>query len=173
MNQKKPLGKRQLFYLWCALACAVVAIDQFTKMLVVDYFKHAGQALELTSFFNLVRAHNTGAAFSFLANAGGWQQWFFVGLAGIVSVIILTMLYKYSNQRLFCLGLSAVLGGAIGNVVDRIHYGYVVDFLDFHLADMHFPAFNVADIGITVGVAIIIVHELLQMRKDRKAAKAP
>lgn len=165
------MSKKQLFYLWCALACAIVAADQYTKMLVLEHFPSLGGGITLTSFFNLIRAHNTGAAFSFLASAGGWQQWFFIGLATIVSVIILVMLWKHSTQRLSSLGLSCILGGAIGNVTDRISHGYVVDFLDFHLGARHFPAFNLADIAITTGVAIVILHELIQMVKEKNIAK--
>ena len=171
MNTKKTLGKKQLFYLWCALACAIIALDQYTKLLVIEHFPHEGGVITITSFFNLVRAHNTGAAFSFLSNAGGWQQWLFIGLAGIVAIIILTMLWSHSTQRFLSLGLSGIMAGAIGNVIDRINHGYVVDFLDFHLGARHFPAFNVADIGITVGVAIVILHELVQMIKEKKNIK--
>jgi signal peptidase II len=119
----------------------------------------------VSSFFNLVRVHNSGAAFSFLADASGWQRWFFTGLGLVAAVVIVWMLKNHAGQRLFGFALACILGGAVGNVIDRVLYGYVVDFLDFHWAGMHFPAFNVADSAISVGAACLILDELLRVRR--------
>ena len=151
---------------WLAWAALLVIADQFTKTLILGYYR-LGDATYVTSFFNIVRAHNTGAAFSFLADAGGWQRWLFPGIAVATAAFILWQLRAHPGQRLFCFALSSILGGAIGNVVDRLQHGYVVDFLDFHLRGWHFPAFNVADAAITVGAACLILDELLRVRRER------
>ena len=157
--------------LWLIWAVVIVAADQWTKELILRNY-HWGEATTITNFFNIVRAHNTGAAFSFLAQAGGWQRWFFVGLGFAATGFIVYMLRQHGGQRLFAWALSLILGGALGNVIDRLVHGYVVDFLDFHwaiLAPMfpggHFPAFNVADCGITIGAALLIVDELRRVRR--------
>ena len=149
---------------WLAWAVLLVIADQFTKTLILGSYR-LGDATYVTSFFNIVRAHNTGAAFSFLADAGGWQRWLFTGIALATAVFILWQLRAHPGQKLFCFALSSILGGAIGNVVDRLQHGYVVDFLDFHLRGWHFPAFNVADCAITVGAACLILDELLRVRR--------
>lgn len=151
---------------WLAWAALLVIADQFTKTLILGYYR-LGDATYVTSFFNIVRAHNTGAAFSFLSDAGGWQRWLFTGIAVATAAFILWQLRAHPGQRLFCFALSSILGGAIGNVVDRLQHGYVVDFLDFHLRGWHFPAFNVADAAITVGAACLILDELLRVRRER------
>ena len=151
---------------WLGLAFIIVLIDQFTKVLVVGYY-HLGDSTVVTSFFNIVRAHNTGAAFSFLADASGWQRWFFTGLGVLAAAVILWMLKSHAGQRLFCFAMACVLGGAIGNVIDRLLYGYVVDFLDFHSHGTHFPAFNLADSAITLGAACLILDEFLRVRRGR------
>lgn len=117
--------------LWLALAALVVVFDQFTKQLILGNYQ-LGDSTYVTSFFNIVRAHNTGAAFSFLAGAGGWQRWFFVALAVAASLFIVWLLRSHPGQKLFAFSLSMILGGAVGNVIDRLLHGYVVDFLDFH-----------------------------------------
>ncbi len=152
--------------MWMGLAFIIVLIDQFTKVLVVGYY-HLGDSSYVTSFFNMVRAHNTGAAFSFLADASGWQRWFFTGLGVLATGVILWMLKSHAGQRLFCFAMACVLGGAVGNVIDRLLYGYVVDFLDFHSHGYHFPAFNLADSAITLGAACLILDELLRVRRGR------
>ena len=151
---------------WLGLALIVLIADQFTKVLILGYYQ-LGQGTPVTSFFNVVRVHNTGAAFSFLAAAGGWQRWLFTGIGVTAAVLIVWMLKSHAGQKLFCFALACILGGAIGNVLDRVLYGYVVDFLDFHWAGIHFPAFNVADSGITVGAAALILDELLRVRRGR------
>ena len=154
---------------WLALALVLVLADQFTKILVLGSFQ-LGEGIPVTGIFNLVRVHNAGAAFSFLAGASGWQRWFFTALGLVAAVVIVWMLKGDPGQRLFCFALACILGGAVGNVIDRVLYGYVVDFLDFHWAGMHFPAFNVADSTITIGAACLILDELLRVRRARPGA---
>jgi signal peptidase II len=151
--------------LWLGLAFILLLADQFTKVLIVGYY-HLGDSTFVTSFFNIVRVHNHGAAFSFLAGASGWQRWFFTALGVVAAVAIFWMLKKHAGQKLFSFAMACILGGAIGNVVDRVLYGYVVDFLDFHWSGMHFPAFNVADSAITVGAAFLILDELLRVKRS-------
>lgn len=151
---------------WLALALGILLADQFTKVLILGYYQ-LGDSTPVTSFFNVVRAHNTGAAFSFLAGAGGWQRWLFTGIGVAAALFIVWMLRSHGGQRLFAFSLACILGGAIGNVIDRLVHGYVVDFLDFHWAGWHFPAFNVADSAITVGAAGLILDELLRVRRAR------
>ena len=159
--------------LWIGIAALIVLVDQFTKVLVLGSFQY-GDSLRITSFFNLVRVHNLGAAFSLLSNAGGWQRWFFTGLGTVAALVMVWLLRAHAGQRLFCSAISFILGGAVGNVIDRLLHGYVVDFLDFHWAFLdglfhggHFPAFNVADCAITVGAGLLILDELLRVRRGR------
>ncbi len=149
---------------WLALALVLVLADQITKVLIAGLYE-LGEGTPVTSFFNIVRVHNTGAAFSFLADAGGWQRWLFTGLSAGASIFIVYLLYSHAGQRLFCFALTCVLGGAVGNLIDRVVYGYVIDFLDFYAAGWHFPAFNVADSAITLGAACLILDELLRVRR--------
>lgn len=150
--------------LWLAFAALVVVLDQFFKIVIVRSFTF-GESRPVTGFFNLVLVYNKGAAFSFLADAGGWQRWFFTGLGLAVGAFIVWLLFRHAGQKLFSLAVSLVLGGAIGNVIDRIVYGHVVDFLDFHLRGYHWPAFNVADCAITVGAVLLIVDEFRRVRR--------
>jgi signal peptidase II len=153
---------------WFALAGLVILADQATKALVLARFA-AGESLALTPFFNLILVYNKGAAFSFLSDASGWQKpvlaAFALGAAAIVSVFIV----RRSRERLLCTGLALILGGAIGNLVDRLRFGQVVDFLDAHAAGYHFPAFNAADSAITVGAALLILEGLVH-REGRAGA---
>lgn len=149
---------------WLGLAAILLMADQFTKVLIVGFYK-LGDATHVTSFFNVVRVHNSGAAFSFLAGAGGWQRWFFTAIGVLAAALIVWMLKSHAGQKLFAFALACILGGAIGNVIDRILYGYVVDFLDFHWRGWHFPAFNLADSAITIGAACLILDELLRVRR--------
>ena len=158
---------------WLGLAATVLLVDVFTKLLILQRYQ-LGDSSFVTGFFNIVRAHNTGAAFSFLAGAGGWQRWFFTAIGVAAAAFIVWMLRSHSGQKLFSFALACILGGAIGNVIDRVVHGYVVDFLDFHWAFLsgmfhggHFPAFNVADSGITVGAIALILDELLRVRRSR------
>ena len=159
--------------LWIGLAALIVVADQFSKVLVMGSFV-LGESLPVTSFFNLVRVHNAGAAFSFLSDAGGWQRWFFTGLGTVAALVMVWMLRAHAGQRLFCSAVSLVLGGAVGNVIDRLLHGHVVDFLDFHwdfLAGLflggHFPAFNLADSAITLGAVLLLLDEWLRVRSGR------
>jgi signal peptidase II len=159
--------------LWLALALLVILVDQITKTLILGSFA-LGDVRPVTDFFNLVRVHNTGAAFSFLAGASGWQRWFFVGIGIAASVFIVWMIRKHPEQTLFCLSISLILGGALGNVVDRLLQGYVVDFLQFRFDILepifhggYFPSFNVADSAITAGAIGIILDELLRVMRSR------
>ena len=149
---------------WLGLAFIILLVDQFTKVLIVGYYQ-LGDSTTITSSFNVIRVHNSGAAFSFLAGASGWQRWFFTVLGFVAAGIIVWMLKSHPGQKLFCFAMACILGGALGNVIDRIVYGYVIDFLDFHWRGMHFPAFNVADSAITVGAICLILDELLRVRR--------
>lgn len=158
---------------WLGLAFAIFLIDQFTKVLILGYYR-LGDSTYITSFFNIVRVHNPGAAFSFLAGAGGWQRWFFTALGLGAAAFIVWMLRNHSGQKLFAFALSCILGGALGNVIDRLIHGYVVDMLDFHWRFLspvfpggHFPAFNLADAAITLGAICMIVDEILRVRRSR------
>lgn len=140
---------------WFSISAIVVVLDLYTKSLIQQAFDY-GERINVTNFFELVRFHNEGAAFSFLANAGGWQKWFFTAISVVAIVVITYLIIKHTTQRLFCWGLALVLGGAIGNLYDRLTLGYVVDFLYFHINDWYWPAFNVADSAICVGVALLL-----------------
>jgi signal peptidase II len=158
--------------LWLALALIVVVLDQLTKTLVVGHFA-LHDVRPVTSFFSLVRAHNTGAAFSFLAGAAGWQRWLFIGLGLGASALMVWMISRHGSQRLFCFAIAMILGGAVGNVVDRVLHGYVVDFLQFRFAFLepvfnggYFPSFNLADSAITLGAICLVLDELMRVRRS-------
>ena len=151
---------------WLGIAGIVVLIDQFTKVLIVGMFQPNDSHI-VASFFNIVRVHNTGAAFSFLSGADGWQRWFFIGLGALAAVFIVWMLRSHGGQRLFSWALALILGGAIGNVIDRLLHGSVVDFIQVHYAEHYFPSFNVADSAITLGAGLLILDELLRVRRSR------
>ena len=158
-------------WLWLGLAGIVILADQVTKTLIIGAFQ-LGDVRPVTDFFNLVRAHNKGAAFSFLADAAGWQRWFFTALGLVVSGFIVWMIRSHPTQKLFCFAVTMIMGGALGNVVDRLLHGYVVDFLQFRFAVLepvfhggYFPAFNIADSAITLGAACLILDEILRVRK--------
>jgi len=143
----------------------VVASDQLTKHWVLGSMRLL-EGVAVTPFFNLVLVFNAGASFSFLADAGGWQKWFFVVLALAISAWLVVMLRQHAQERLLPTALALILGGALGNVIDRLRFDAVVDFLDFHVAGWHFPAFNVADSAISVGVGLMLLHQFLQSRES-------
>jgi signal peptidase II len=149
---------------WLGLALVVIVLDQFAKTLILGYFQ-LGDSRQVTSFFNVVRVHNSGAAFSFLAGAAGWQRWFFIALGLAAAVFIVWMLRSHPAQRLFCFAVTMIMGGALGNVVDRLLHGHVVDFIQVHWQDSYFPSFNLADSAITLGAVLLIVDELRRVRR--------
>ena len=158
---------------WLGIAFLIILADQFTKVLIVGAYE-LGHSHAVTSYFNIVRVHNSGAAFSFLAHAGGWQRWFFVGLGAVATGFIVWMLRQHGGQRLFAWALSLILGGAIGNLIDRLLHGHVIDMLDFHFRWLqpvfhggHFPTFNLADMAITLGACGIIIDEIRRVRRSR------
>jgi signal peptidase II len=151
---------------WLGLAGVVVLLDQLSKTVLVGSLQ-LNDSHAVTPWFNLVRAHNSGAAFSFLAGASGWQRWFFVGLGTLASAFIVWMLKKHPAQKLFCFAVSMIMGGAIGNVVDRLLHGHVVDFIQVHYGGWYFPAFNLADSAITLGAICLILDEILRVRRGR------
>lgn len=168
----KASGTRGLWP-WLGLAAILFLADQVTKVLILGNYQ-LGDSTRITSFFNVVRVHNTGAAFSFLAGASGWQRWFFTAIGIGAAIFIVWLLRRHPGEKLFAFALSCILGGALGNVIDRLLHGYVVDWLDFHwpfLAGLfpggHFPSFNIADAAITVGAVSLIVDELLRVRRSR------
>lgn len=157
-------------YAWFALAAAVVVLDQLSKWAVLSAFA-PGERLTLTGFFNLVLAFNKGAAFSFLAGAPGWQTPLFIGVAVVAIVIVSVLLVRSPADWLVCAGLALILGGALGNVIDRLRYGQVVDFLDFHLYGWHWPAFNVADSAITIGAGLLVYESLFRRGADGERSR--
>ena len=150
--------------LWLGVATVVVLLDQLSKITMSRLLSY-GQSETINGFFNLVMVYNQGAAFSFLSDQPGWQRYFFTGVSVLASLFILWMLKRNSTQRLFCWALALILGGAIGNLIDRVAYGHVIDFLDFHLAGWHWPAFNVADAAITLGAALFVLDELRRVNR--------
>jgi len=145
---------------WLAVSAAVIVVDLATKAWVSSAFQY-GEVRNVLPFFNLVLVHNTGAAFSFLAGASGWQRWFFTAITIAISAFIVVMLRRHHEDRLMAAALALVLGGALGNLYDRVTLGHVVDFVQLHAAGWYFPAFNVADSAITVGVALLIWASLI------------
>ena len=158
---------------WFAVAAAIIAADRVTKLAMLEAFA-PGERLQLTGFFNLVLVFNKGAAFSFLAGASGWQTPVFATISTVASVVISVLIVRHSGNRLLCAALALMLGGALGNLWDRLEWGHVVDFLDFHhrfleplFREGHFPAFNVADSAITVGATLLILESFLQRDTER------
>ncbi len=153
---------------WLAIAILIALADQASKSAITSSLR-LGEVRSVTGFFNLVLAHNRGAAFSFLSDAGGWQRLLFIGIAVLATAFIVAMLARHSGEHLFSAGLALILGGALGNLWDRIALGYVVDFLDFYALGWHFWAFNLADSAITVGAGLLILDSLRSSGAVRKA----
>ncbi|MFM1859080.1 MAG: Lipoprotein signal peptidase [Pseudomonadota bacterium] len=153
---------------WLILVALILGLDQLTKLMVTSSLT-LGTEIMVTSYFNLVFVLNPGAAFSFLADAGGWQRWFFTALTVVIVSVLLFLVRKSPHQALFCLAASLIMGGALGNLIDRLMIGAVIDFLDFHMAGWHWPAFNLADAAITAGAALFILDELLRVRRGSRA----
>ena len=149
---------------WLGIAVVIVLLDQLTKLAAVKALAAEGFA-RVTSFFNLVLAYNKGAAFSFLASESGWQRYFFTAISIGAVIFIIYLLKKHAGERLFCWALALILGGAIGNLIDRVLYGHVIDFLDFHVGSWHWPAFNVADSAICIGAVMFVLDELRRVGK--------
>ena len=164
-RERTPAGRYRVTLAWVLLGVVIAFADQGTKVLFGTLLA-PGEVRPVTGFFNLVLVFNRGAAFSLLADAPGWQRELFAGLAVAASALIVVLLARHSADRLFCAGLALILGGALGNLWDRIALGHVVDFLDFHAWGYHWPAFNLADSAITVGAALLILDGL-------RARKAP
>lgn len=155
-----------LKYLW--LSGLVIILDQVSKWVMVSWLS-LYETVAVIPYFNLTMAHNTGAAFSFLAGAGGWQRWFFIGLASVISVALFIWLKKLNTQaKLEAISISLILGGAIGNVIDRIYFGYVIDFIDVYVGTYHWPAFNIADSAIVVGAALLIIDSFRSESKSEQ-----
>jgi signal peptidase II len=148
---------------WLGLSALVIVLDQITKLFVISHFTYL-ESITVNGVFDLARLHNAGAAFSFLSEAGGMQRWLFSAIAVIASVSITLLLYKHAKETLFALALSLILGGALGNLIDRIAYGYVIDFLLFHWNEHYFPAFNLADSAITSGAGLMIWESFMEKK---------
>lgn len=160
---------RARFWVWLAGALAIVVLDQVSKLYVNSHLQY-GERLHVLPVFDITLLYNPGAAFSFLAADGGWQRWLFTAIALGAAGLIIHLLRKNPGQTLFCASITAILGGAVGNVMDRLQHGHVIDFFLFYWRDWYFPAFNVADVAITCGAALLILDELLRMRRERNKA---
>ena len=168
MNEASATSNSR-FYVWTAIAALVVIADQATKWAVVKWIALYDK-IPLNSFINLTHHKNPGAAWSFLADAGGWQRWFFIALASVVSVVLIVWLWRIRNERqaILSAGLALVLGGAIGNLIDRVMSGEVTDFIQVLFGTWAFPSFNVADAGITVGAALLIIDALFFSGREKE-----
>ncbi|NRB70774.1 MAG: lipoprotein signal peptidase [Xanthomonadales bacterium] len=166
-------GRNPLTLAWLGLALALLLLDLWTKHLASSHLQ-LFQPQPVLSWLDWRLAHNTGAAFSFLANAGGWQRWFLTGLALLISVMLVLWITRLRrDERLLGLALALVLSGALGNVIDRLRFGYVVDFIDVHVAGYHWPAFNVADAAISCGIILLLLDALRDMLAQRKQNGEP
>lgn len=149
---------------WLGISLIVLLIDQLSKITITKLFSY-GQSHPVTGFFNLVLVYNKGAAFSFLSNESGWQRHLFTAIGIAAAIYIIYLLRKHAGQRMFCWALALILGGAVGNVIDRIAYGHVIDFLDVFVGNWHWPAFNVADSAICLGAILFVLDELRRVGK--------
>lgn len=163
----RSLSSRRPFVGWLLLATLIIVLDQVAKIWF-DANLLYGERWKLLPFFDFTLVYNAGAAFSFLADAAGWQRWFFTAIAIVAAVIITRMLWKHSRHPVLCSALACILGGALGNAIDRLIYGHVVDFLLFYWQDWYFPAFNIADVAITIGAILLLLDEILRWRHQRQ-----
>jgi len=163
---------RRAFLGWLLLALVIIAADQWTKIWFDSVLQY-GQRWNILPFFDFTLVYNTGAAFSFLSDGQGWQRWLFTGIALVATIIITRLLWKHPQQKLLCAALACILGGALGNAIDRLLYGHVVDFLLFYWQDWYFPAFNIADVAITVGAILLLLDEILRWRRERRQRAQP
>ena len=164
-----PTARRAAVWPWLVLALVVIVLDQISKYQIIGSFAYGERLSVIAGFFDLTLLYNPGAAFSFLAGHSGWQRWFFAGIAVVASAVLISLLFSARGQRMFSLALTLILGGAIGNLIDRLVLGHVTDFLLFYQGDWAFPAFNLADCAITLGAILLICHELLPWLRPRKA----
>ena len=162
-NSSNTPSNRSAMGLWLGIAAIVLLLDQLSKITIIKTLQYK-QAMAITSFFNLVHVRNEGAAFSFLANQSGWQRYLFTAIGVVAAIFIIYLLSRHAGQKLFCWALALILGGAIGNVIDRVMYGYVIDFLDFYWRNYSFPAFNLADSAICLGAGMFILDELRRVK---------
>lgn len=167
-----PRGGRGRFLGWLLLALAIIVFDQLSKI-GFDTSLLYGERRNILPFFDFTLVYNTGAAFSFLADGQGWQRWFFTGIALVATVVIVRLLWKHPGQTVLCAALASILGGALGNAIDRLLYGHVVDFLLFYWQDWYFPAFNIADVAITMGAILLLLDEILRWRRERRERAQP
>lgn len=165
MAKKKSLSSSNSSLIpWLGIALIVILLDQVTKVTILKTMAY-GASHAVTSFFNLVLVYNRGAAFSFLAAEAGWQRYLFTAIAVGAAIFILYLLKRHAGQRMFCWALSLILGGALGNLIDRLAYGHVIDFLDFHFGGWHWPAFNIADSAICLGAVLFVLDELRRVKR--------
>ena len=159
-KKSQGLFPKQMAFTWLAVSVLIVVLDLWTKNIATQSLT-LYRPVVLTSWLNMTLAHNYGAAFSFLSDAGGWQRWLFTGLASVVTVVLVVWLFRLpSREKLTAAALGLIIGGAVGNLVDRINHGYVVDFIDVFYRDWHWPAFNLADSAITCGVILLLIDGL-------------
>lgn len=170
----KPVHSRKAlpFWGWMAGALLIILLDQASKIYFDGQLQYA-ERWHLLPFFDFTLLYNPGAAFSFLADGAGWQRWLFTAIALGATGLIIHLLRRNPAQTLFCASLMCILGGAIGNAVDRVQHGHVIDFLLFYWNDWYFPAFNVADVSITCGATLLVLDELMRLRRDRRKAGKP
>ena len=164
-----PTARRAAVWHWLVLALVVIVLDQISKYQIIGRFAYGERLPVIEGFFDLTLLYNPGAAFSFLAGHSGWQRWFFAGIAVVASAVLISLLFSARGQRMFSMALALILGGAIGNLVDRLVLGHVTDFLLFYQGGWAFPAFNLADCAITLGAILLICYELLPWLRPRKA----
>ena len=170
LQEQQVLISPKMAFAWLGVAVVIVILDLWTKSIASESLT-LYRPVELTSWLNMTLAHNYGAAFSFLSDAGGWQRWLFTGLASVVTVVLIVWLFRLTAQeKLTAAALGLIIGGAVGNLVDRINHGYVVDFIDVYYRDWHWPAFNIADSAITCGVILLLIEGLFLSASKKQAA---